>query len=131
MDFLRLFRSVGDLLSNMKQLEERGVRLVSLKESIDTHRAAGKLMTTTIAAINEFDRDNLLERQREGIVRAKAKGVYKGRKQISKPKNWQEIYSRYMNRKITANKAMELLELKGNVFYNFVKQEKGGVNCDS
>lgn len=102
-----------------------------MKESTDTSTPTGKLFITIVAAINEFERANILERQAEGIALAKSKGVYKGRKQIEKPKNWQEIYSQYMSRQITGNKAMELLEIKRNVFYNFVKEEKGGVNCDS
>jgi DNA invertase Pin-like site-specific DNA recombinase len=81
-------------------------------------------MVTLIAAINEFERNNLLERQREGIACAKSKGVYKGRKAIQKPAQWQEVYGQYMNRQITANKAMETLGLKRNAFYNFIKQEK-------
>lgn len=124
MDFSRLSRSVGDLLQILQQLESKGVRLVSLKESTDTHTATGKLMVTLIAAINEFERNNLLERQREGIACAKQKGVYKGRKAIQKPAQWSEVYGQYMNRQITANKAMETLGLKRNAFYNFVNQER-------
>lgn len=125
-DFSRLSRSVSDLLTIMQQLETKGVRLVSLKESIDTHTATGKLMVTLIAAINEFERNNLLERQREGIACAKQKGVYKGRKAIQKPAQWSEVYGQYMSRQITANKAMETLGLKRNAFYNFVNQERAG-----
>lgn len=121
-DFSRLSRSVSDLLTIMKQLEEKGVRLVSLKESIDTHTATGKLITTVIAAINEFERDNLLERQREGIACAKAKGVYKGRKRIDYPPNWQEVYQKWESRQITATDAMKQLDLKRNTYYNLIKQ---------
>ena len=46
---------------------EKGVALVSGKESIDTSTATGKLLVTMVAAINEFERANLLERQREGM----------------------------------------------------------------
>lgn len=123
-DFSRLSRSVSDLLTIMQQLESKGVRLISLKESIDTHTATGKLITTVIAAINEFERDNLLERQREGIACAKAKGVYKGRKQIEKPANWDEVYSKWKRREISGADAMKETGLKRNAFYNFINQEK-------
>ena len=53
-----------------------GVALVSDKESIDTSTATGKLIITMIAAINEFERANLLERQREGIAIAKREGAH-------------------------------------------------------
>ena len=75
-DFSRLARNVRDLLSIAELLKENKVRLVSLKENIDTDTANGKLMFTLIGAIAEFERENLLERQREGIEIAKSKGVY-------------------------------------------------------
>ena len=58
--------------------------LVSSKESFDTSTATGKLLLTMIAAINGFERENLLERQREGLAIAKAKGKYRGRKKITR-----------------------------------------------
>ena len=57
-------------------------------------------MLTMIGAINEFERANLLERQREGIAIAKAKGKYKGRKAIEIDNNFIDGYQRYLARKI-------------------------------
>ena len=76
-DFSRLARSTSDLLKLVETLQAKNIRLVSNKENIDTHTPTGKLMLTMIAAINEFERMNLLERQREGIAIAKRKGIYK------------------------------------------------------
>ena len=56
------------------------MHLVSNKENLDTGTPTGKLMLTMIAAINEFERQNLLDRQREGIAIAKRNGVYKRQK---------------------------------------------------
>ena len=67
-DFSRLARSTKDLLN---------ITLISNKESIDTSTPAGKLMLTMIGAIYQFERENMLERQREGIQCAKEKGTYK------------------------------------------------------
>ena len=78
-DLSRLARSTGDLLRIVEQLNAKHIQLVSNKESIDSGTATGKLMLTMIGAINEFERQNLLERQREGIAIAKANGRYKGR----------------------------------------------------
>lgn len=126
-DFSRLSRSVSDLLSIIQQLRDKGVKLKSIKESFDTSTPTGKLMLTMIAAINEFERANILERQREGIALAKAKGdVYKGRKQIEKPPQWPEVFGRWKSREITANEAMKELGLKRNTFYNFIKKEQAG-----
>lgn len=122
-DFSRLSRSVADLLNIVNQLQAKKVGLVSLKERIDSATPQGRLMLTMIAAINEFERANILERQAEGIACAKAKGVYKGRKRISKPDNWQDVFSRWQRREITGTEAMKEAGLKRNTFYNFVKAE--------
>lgn len=122
LDFSRLARSTKDLLELTEQMESKGIKLVSLKENIDTSTASGRLMLTMIAAINEFERANLLERQREGIAIAKAKGKYRGRKEIKRPGNWEEVYGRWRQREITSTKARELLGLKVNTFYKLLKE---------
>lgn len=99
-DFSRLARSTKDLLDIVQYLEERQVALISAKENIDSSTPTGKLMLTMIGAINEFERANMLERQREGIAIAKAEGKYKGRKEI-KIKNFEEAYNRYLQRQLT------------------------------
>lgn len=123
-DFSRLARSTKDLLNIIDILETKKVKLISIKEKLDTSTPAGKLMVTMLGAIYEFERANLLERQKDGIAVAKKEGRYKGRKKIQKPDNWQEVYSDWSCRKITAKKACELLKLKTNTFYNFVKAER-------
>lgn len=103
-DFSRLARSTKDLLDIAERLDKKGVRLVSNKENIDTHTTTGKLMLTMIGAIAEFERANILERQREGIAIAKAKGVYKGRKaSIDKIPNdkWDFYYDLYLRRDLS------------------------------
>lgn len=98
-DFSRLARSTADLLQLVQQLQDKGIHLVSVKESIDTNTPTGRLMLTMIAAINQFERENLLERQREGIAIAKEQGKYKGRKQII-IEDFAEKYELYKNRQI-------------------------------
>ena len=126
-DLSRLARSTKDLLEIVEQLQEKGIHLVSNKENIDTSTPTGRLMLTMIGAIAEFERANLLERQKEGIAIAKQQGKFKGRKKIGFPSNWEEVYPKYKTREITANKAMELLGLKRNTFYKLKKEfEKEG-----
>lgn len=96
-DLSRIARSTKDLLSILDTLDSKGVRLVSNKESIDTSTATGKLIVTVIGAINEFERANMLERQREGIAIAKREGKYRGRKAVAVP-NIGQHYARYMAR---------------------------------
>ncbi len=78
----RLARSTADLLNIVARFEAKGVGLIVLSmggQQIDTRTATGKLMLTMLAAVAAFERDLMLERQREGIARAKGEGKYKGR----------------------------------------------------
>ena len=99
-DFSRLARSTKDLLDIVEQLTQKNIYLVSNKENIDTYTPTGKLMLTMIGAINEFERYNLLERQREGIAIAKRNGKYTGGKRKNVP-NFENGYQRYLRREIS------------------------------
>lgn len=99
-DFSRLARSTKDLLDIVELLNKKGVALVSNKENIDSSTPTGKLMLTMIGAISEFERTNLLERQREGIEIAKREKRYKGRKAVNIP-DFERHYQRYMQREIS------------------------------
>lgn len=101
-DFSRLARSTKDLLEIVELFNKKNVHLVSNKENLDTNTATGKLMLTMISAINEFERENLLERQREGIAIAKKQGKYKGG-QVKKidDEMFNVAYEKYKNRQIT------------------------------
>lgn len=99
-EFSRLARSTKDLLDIVQQMKERNVRVISLKEQFDTTTPAGELALTVFAAIATFERQIMLERQREGIAVAKAKGVYKGRRPKPKPRNWPELREQYEQRAI-------------------------------
>lgn len=107
-DFSRLARSTKDLLELVEVMNDKGIKLVSIKENLDTSTPNGKLMLTMIGAINEFERANLLERQREGIAIAKRDGKYKGRKEVAIV-DFKDHYERYKNREI--NKSMLAKEL--------------------
>ena len=99
-DLSRIARSTKDLLDLLDVLREKGVALVSDKESIDTSTATGKLLVTMVAAINEFERANLLERQREGIAIARREGKYKGRKAVTVP-DLPRYYERWQRREVS------------------------------
>lgn len=107
-EFSRLGRSTADLLSIVQKFEDAGATFVSLRENFDTKTPAGRLQMTMLAAISQFEREMILERQREGIALAKKSGKYKGRKRISVP-NIGDYYDRYMTRK--ANKTQLAAEL--------------------
>lgn len=110
-DFSRLARSTKDLLEIVERLQSKGVHLVSNKENLDTGTPTGKLMLTMIATINEFERQNLLDRQREGIAIAKRNGVYKGRKKVAMPDNFPALYDRYIRRELNKGQLAEALHV--------------------
>jgi len=121
--FSRLARNTQNLLELVEYITEtKKAHLISLKESIDTSTAAGKMMLGIIGSIYQFERECLLERQKEGIRIAVAQGKYKGRKKIEFPDQWEEIYQKYKVREITGTKAIELLNLKRTTFYKLKKE---------
>lgn len=82
----RLARSVQHLLETLDTLTRKGANLRILALGMDTSTATGKLMLTVLGGIAEFEREIMLERQREGIAKAKAEGKYKGRKPTAQAK---------------------------------------------
>jgi DNA invertase Pin-like site-specific DNA recombinase len=82
----RLARSVAHLLSIVEQLNAKGASLRVLNLGIDTSTPTGKLMLTMLGGIAQFEREIMLERQREGIAKAKVEGKYKGRKPTARAK---------------------------------------------
>lgn len=122
-DFSRLSRSVKDLSEVIDLCRKKGVNLISLNESFDISTPTGKLMINLIASINQFEREILLERQREGIEIAKQQGKYAGRR----PKElagWDEVYRLWSDNRITAVSAAKQLGISRGNFYDRVSRER-------
>lgn len=75
----RLARSMTDLVAIVGSLKAKGVALRILSMDMDTSTPTGGLMLNVLGAVAEFERTMMLERQREGIAKAKAEGKYQGR----------------------------------------------------
>lgn len=120
-DFSRLARSTKDLLEIVELLESKNVNLISSKESIDSSTPTGKLMLTMIGAINEFERTNMLERQREGIAIAKEQGKYKGRKEV-KIDNFEEYYNKYKSRELNKTQLAKALNVSRPTLDKLIKE---------
>ena len=119
----RIARNTRDLLSIVSELTEKGVEFVSLKENIDTTTPQGRFMLTVFGALAELERENILERQREGIEIAKSEGKYKGRKPIDYDETQMKaLCEKWRAGEITATAAMKELGLKPNTFYRRVKE---------
>ena len=118
----RLARSTKDLLNIVEILKQKNVELVSLKENIDTGTPQGKFMLTVFGALAELERENTLQRQREGIDAAKNKGTQFGRPKTEIPKDFNKFYNDWKSQKITAVQVFKTLNLKKTTFYKIVKQ---------
>lgn len=82
----RLARSVKDLLTIVDRVEAKGAGLQILAMNLDTKTATGRLMLQVLGSVAEFERACMLERQREGIAKAKAEKKYKGRAPTARAK---------------------------------------------
>lgn len=119
----RLGRSTKDLLNIIDTLTENGVTLVSHKENIDTDTPTGKFMLTVFAALSQLEREQLKQRQREGIEIAKAQGKYTGRKPI--PIDWTkfgQLYEEWKAKNITGRDFMRKMGLTANTFYRRIRE---------
>jgi DNA invertase Pin-like site-specific DNA recombinase len=76
----RLARSIRDLQNIVHELKDKGVALRATEQPIDTSTAAGKAFLDMLGVFAEFETNLRKERQAEGIAKAKARGVYSGRK---------------------------------------------------
>jgi len=82
----RLCRSVADMGAIVQRLDAKGCGLRILAMNLDTATPTGKLMLNVLGSVAQFEREIMLERQREGIAKAKAEGLYKGRKPTARAK---------------------------------------------
>ena len=132
--YSRLARSTKDLLMLVETFEKKGVSFVSLKEQIDTSTPQGKLMMTIFAGLAQFEREQTLQRQREGIELAKAHDAelkaqgkapehYRGRKKIAvSAEEFKAACEPWLAGKQTARETMEKLGVKPNTFYRRAKE---------
>ena len=119
----RLGRSTKDLLNIIDTLTDKVVTLISHNEKIDTDTPAGKFMLTVFAALSQLEREQLKQRQREGIEIAKAQGKYTGRKPIEI--DWTrfgQLYGEWKSRSITGRDFMRRMGLSANTFYRRVRE---------
>jgi DNA invertase Pin-like site-specific DNA recombinase len=83
----RLARSIPDLVRILRTLEEKQATLRILAMNLDTNTPTGRLLLNLVGSVAQFEREIMLERQREGVAKAKAEGKYKGRKPTARAKS--------------------------------------------
>ena len=131
MDWSRLSRSTVDLLKIIDSMDKHNIQLVSLKENFDTNLSTGRLMLSLIAAINEFERQNLLERQREGIAIAKAQGKYTGRKPVKRDEQLvMELIYAIKAKQISVSEAARRLKVTRATVYSLIARYEAEYSKD-
>lgn len=121
--FSRLSRSTQDLLKTVQTLSEKGVGLVSDKEKLDTTTPHGKFMLTIFAALSEFERENTLERQREGIAAAKARGKVLGRKRLPVTEELKSATRKWSEGYVKLKDAVVMSGVSEATFFRYCKRE--------
>ena len=122
-EYSRLARNLKDLLSIVAEFRTKKVNLISVKENFDTSTPQGGLMLTIFAGLSEFEREMILQRQREGIAIAKREGKYHGRKPLPFDEAaFRKECANWVNGSQTAVKTMSKLNMKPNRFYKKVKE---------
>ena len=115
----RLGRSTKDLIELMELFNEKQVNVISLKESIDTTTAAGKLLFTLISAIAQFERDCLAERTREGLASARSRGR-KGGRPVSNKDSIKKALRLYDTKEYTVSEIEELTGISRSTLYRHI-----------
>ncbi len=88
-DLTRLARSITDLCRITERLAAKGVTLKILSMNLDTSTATGKLLLNLMGSLGQWERQIMLERQKNGVAKAKAEGKYKGRAPTARRKTSQ------------------------------------------
>lgn len=118
----RFARSTKDLLNLVERLTEKKVEFVSKKEAINTTTPQGQFMLTVFGAMAQLERQQILERQAEGVAEAKAAGKYKGRKPIPVGDMFFAVTKMWTDGLISLSEAQKRLDMAPATFFRKCKQ---------
>ncbi|MBZ3641346.1 recombinase family protein [Enterococcus casseliflavus] len=124
--FSRLGRSTKDLIDLVYFFEKKGVKVISIKENFDTQTPQGKLMMTVFQAFSQFERDIIVERTKEGLESARARGNIGGRPRID-PALIQHALHLYQKEGEAVVDICAQTGLKRSTFYRYLSLEKDEV----
>ena len=116
----RLGRSVKNLAELIEQFNEKNIRLVSLKETIDTTSSTGKLLFSILASLCQFERDVLAERTSEGLAAARARGRVGGRPKTNS-KAVEKAIALYNTKQYTISEITNLTGVSKSTLYRAIK----------
>ena len=128
----RLSRNKNDIKEELQWFKNNNINLrilelpTSMIELPNEQQWIGEMVTNILievmSSMAERERMEIRRRQKQGIEAAKLKGKHFGRPRIKMPDNFDEIYALWKKEEITAKEAMEILNIKSNTFYRFVKK---------
>lgn len=124
----RLGRNLKDLIEIIEQLVNKGVRVVLLKEGIDTNSSTYKLLLGIFGSIAEMERETITERVNEGVEKCKATGTTKtgkwfGRQELKTadlPKNFKKYYDKWQLKEITAIEFAKIMKISRASLYRWI-----------
>lgn len=119
----RLARSVADLVDLERRLNAKGVGLVIQNPGMDTTTPSGRLVFNMFASVAQFEREIMLERQREGIAKAQSEGKYKGRKPL--PANVEASVLALKAERVGATEIAERLGIARRSVYRILERAEG------
>ncbi len=123
----RLGRSLKDLIDWMNYLEQEGIALKSLQESIDTTTSTGKLVFHIFGAMAEFERNLNQERTHAGLTAARARGRVGGRPEKLDKKKQETAIKLYHGKQHSLKEICELLGISKQTLYNYVREKEKAV----
>jgi DNA invertase Pin-like site-specific DNA recombinase len=116
----RLGRSTKNLLELVEYFKGRKVKLISTKENIDTESATGQLLLTVLSAISQFERDLTVERTKEGLVAARARGR-KGGRPKSDEKALNKAIKLYQSKEYSIKEIVSMTGISQSTIYRNIK----------
>lgn len=127
----RLARNLQDLLALVRRITAKGVTIKFVKENLTfsnntEHCSINKLLLGIMGAIAEFERELILERQKEGIAQAKLKGVYKGRKPVSKHLI-EQVRSVCLSERVSVKEACSRVGIAPATYYKYTRTKESNV----
>ncbi|MCP4370423.1 MAG: recombinase family protein [Deltaproteobacteria bacterium] len=123
----RLGRSLRDLIEWVRYLDEKGVELKSLHESIDTGTPTGKLTFHLFGALAEFERNLIRERTQAGLAAARARGRCGGRRKALDEEKRSVAVNLYNEKKMVVGKICELMGISKPTLYSYVQESQESV----
>lgn len=121
--FSRLGRSTKDLIELVAYFEEREIKLLSIKENFDTSTPQGKLMMTVFQAFSQFEHDLIVQRTKESLISARARGRQGGRPKVNE-RELKKALNLYRSEQYSVSEIVEMTGISRATIYRYLKQEQ-------